>query len=199
MYEKFTNVEKSIADFFMNNNGLLDFSSKNISSLLYVSEATLSRVAKKCRFKGYREFVYEYECSLESEDRSINALTHQVLNTYQDLLDKNASLINEEQMYYIAKLLTECKNVYGYGVGSSGIVAQEFKLRFMRLGLHIEAICEPHMMKMNSALVDEEALVIGISISGKTEEILAELNIAKEHGTHTKTLSALYRSAKRED
>lgn len=190
MYEEFTNVEKSIADFFMNNKESLDFSSKNISSLLYVSEASLSRFVKKCGFKGYREFVYEYECTLESKDKNINELTQKVLTTYQRLLDQNASLINEEQMYNIAKLLTECKKVYVYGMGSSGITAQEFKLRFMRLGLQIDAISDAHMMKMNSALVDEDTLVIGISISGETKEILAAMNIAKEHKAHTLMITA---------
>lgn len=95
-YEEFTNVEKSIADFFMNNKEALDFSSKNI-----------------------------------------NKLTQKVITTYQCLLNQNAALINEEQMYNIARLLTECKKVYVYGMGSSGITAQEFKLRFMRLGLQL--------------------------------------------------------------
>ena len=43
-----TQVEHTIANYFLNNEELTDFSSKRISALLYVSEATLSRFAKKC-------------------------------------------------------------------------------------------------------------------------------------------------------
>ena len=56
-----TQVEHTIANYFLNNEELTDFSSKRISALLYVSEATLSRFAKKCGFKGYREFIFAYE------------------------------------------------------------------------------------------------------------------------------------------
>ena len=60
-YDKFTAVEKSIADFFIQNQEKVDLSSKAISDRLYVSEASLSRFAQKCGYRGYREFVYQYE------------------------------------------------------------------------------------------------------------------------------------------
>lgn len=60
-YSKMTEVEKSIADFFIDNKDVMDFSSKYISKMLYISEATLSRFAKKCGYKGYREFIFSYE------------------------------------------------------------------------------------------------------------------------------------------
>ena len=65
------------------------------------------------------------------------------------------------------------------------MAAQEIKLRFMRLGLDVEAIVDTHIMKMNSVLVNEKSLVIGISIRGKTPEVLSSLRAAKEHGAKT--------------
>ena len=70
-YENLSAVEKNIADFFINNKERMDISSKNISSLLYVSEASLSRFAKKCGYKGYREFVYHYQEAFEEENQHI--------------------------------------------------------------------------------------------------------------------------------
>ena len=63
-YHTFTPLERTIADFFIHNTEEQDFSSRNISGLLYVSEASLSRFAQKCGFHGYREFIYEYKQSL---------------------------------------------------------------------------------------------------------------------------------------
>ena len=59
-YDNFTTVEKNIADFFIQNQKKTDLSAKAISEQLFVSEASLSRFAKKCGFRGYREFVYQY-------------------------------------------------------------------------------------------------------------------------------------------
>ena len=70
-YDKLTHVEQSVADFFIENKQEGDFSSKNVARLLYVSEATLSRFAKKCGYKGYREFIYVYEKDLEFERASV--------------------------------------------------------------------------------------------------------------------------------
>lgn len=66
-YENFTALEKNIADFFMKNEEKMDFSAKEIAKHLFVSEASLSRFAKKCGFRGYREFIYQYEESFEEK------------------------------------------------------------------------------------------------------------------------------------
>ena len=54
-YKNFTPLEKTIADFFINNKEQTDFSAKAVAKRLFVSEASLSRFAKKCGYRGYRE------------------------------------------------------------------------------------------------------------------------------------------------
>ena len=83
-YENFTTVERTIADFFMNNQERMDFSSKRISEHLFVSEASLSRFAKKCGYRGYREFVYQYEETFVEKDQPMTGHTRMALNAYQE-------------------------------------------------------------------------------------------------------------------
>ena len=45
----------------------------------------------------------------------------------------------------------------------------------MRIGLNIEAVTDSHIMKVNSVILDESCLVIGISVSGQTAEIISSL------------------------
>ena len=85
-------------------------------------------------------------------------------NTYQELLNKANALLDKAQIAHITRLLVSKPRVYVYGRGSSGLVAQEMKLRFMRIGLNIEAITDSHIMKVNSVILDESCLVIGISV-----------------------------------
>ena len=47
-----TQVEHTIANYFLNNEEMTDFSSKRISALLYVSRQ-LCHALQKCGFKGY--------------------------------------------------------------------------------------------------------------------------------------------------
>ena len=181
-YDKFTTTEKTIADFFIHNQKKMDFSVNHIAELLYTSKATLTRFAQKCGYHGYKEFIYQYEETFVEKQEKITGNTRMVLNAYQELLNKSYSLIDEAQIERIVKILTEKKRIYVYGKGSSGTVGTEMKLRFMRIGVNIEAITDEHIMKMNSVLLDGECGVIGISISGKTETVIDSLKAAKKCG-----------------
>lgn len=180
IYESFTPLEKTIADFFIKNEEERDLSSKSVSKELYVSEASLSRFAKKCGYKGYREFIFCYEQGgISVNHPPTSNQIKQVLNDYQELLNKSYSLMDEAQITRITNILSEKKRIYVYGKGSSGFVGMEMKLRFMRIGVNIEAITDDHIMKINSVLLDEDCAVIGISVSGKTEGVIESLKAAK--------------------
>lgn len=186
IYANLTPLEKTIADFFIKNREEMDFSSKYISRHLYVSEASLSRFSKKCGFKGYREFLFYYKQGFSSETHlNTDDQTKLVLNTYQELLNKSYSLVDLAQMERIIQILTTKKRIYVYGRGSSGLAAEEMRFRFMRIGLNIVAVTDNEMMQMNTVVVSEDCAVIGISVSGKTAEVIHSLRDSKKQGATT--------------
>lgn len=183
IYDSFTVLEKTIADFFIHNEEQTDLSSKSVSQKLYVSEASLSRFAKKCGYSGYREFLFYYQQAPKSSSLSpASDPVKAVLNNYQELLNKSYSLLDEMQIDRIVNILAEKKRIYVYGKGSSGLAAMEMKFRFMRIGVNIEAATDGDIMKMNSVLLDEDCVVIGISVSGKTKQVINSLKSAKKCG-----------------
>lgn len=187
-YNSLTQTEKGIADFFISNIEDINLASRDISSRLFVSEASLSRFSKKCGYKGYREFIYDYEKDLEceilskSKAREISMIAKKVQNSYQTLLQSSLHIINEDEMKAVAELLSSHKRVFVYGIGSSGFVAEEFELRFMRLGLDVTAITDSQRMKMSASILEKDSLVIALSLSGKTEEIVESMKMAKKNG-----------------
>ena len=114
-YDNFTNVEKNIADFFIQNRKRVDFSAKAIAERLYVSEASLSRFAKKCGYRGYREFVYQYEETFVEKQESMTGNTRMVLNAYQELLNKTYNLVDEAQVTRIGRYLNVAERVFVCG------------------------------------------------------------------------------------
>lgn len=186
-YSNMTQTEKGIANYFLEENEPNDLSLKNMASLLAVSEATLVRFAKKCGFKGYREFIYQYGNSLETKKTSENIAQSslQVLNAYQDLLTKSYSLIREEQICKVAQMISEARRVYVGGIGSSGYAAREMAYRFMRVGVGIEAFDDVDMMRMISVFRDDQDLVFGLSLSGTRPEFLEYLSVAHERKAKT--------------
>ena len=189
-YDNFTMVEKTIADFFIQNRKKMDFSAKSISEKLYVSEASLSRFAKKCGYRGYREFVYQYEETFVEKQESMTGNTRMVLNAYQELLNKTYSLVDEAQIARIGRYLNQSGRVFVCGRGSSGLTAEEMELRFMRIGVDIDSIKDTDLMRMQAVFQDSNSLVFGISISGEKEDVLYLLREAHRRGAKTVILTA---------
>lgn len=189
-YDNFTVVEKRIADFFMTNTEIADVSAKNVAAQLYVSEASLSRFAKKCGYRGYREFIYQYEKTFVEDRDSVKENSRMVLNTYQELLNKMYRFLDEKQLERVCSFLNEAKRVFVCGKGSSGIAAQEMELRFMRAGVDINAIQDGERMRMQAVFLKKSHLVIGISISGDKEEVMSMLETAKKQQAKTVLITA---------
>lgn len=189
-YNNFTMVEKNIADFFIHNHEKMDFSAKTVAAKLFVSEASLSRFAKKCGYRGYREFVYQYEETLVEKKESMTGNTRMVLNAYQELLNKTYSLVDEEQIGRIGKYLNQAERVFVCGKGSSGLAASEMEFRFMRIGVDIDSLQDSDRMRMQAVFQDKRCLVFGISISGETEGVRYLLREAHKRGAKTVMITA---------
>lgn len=189
-YDNFTTVERSIADFFIYNREEMDFSAKAVSGRLFVSEASLSRFAKKCGFKGYREFIYQYSESFVVQQESMTGNTRTVLNTYQELLNKTYNLVDEKQVERICRYMVKAARVFVCGMGSSGLAAREMELRFMRIGVDITSMDHGDMMRMRGVFLDGNSLVFGISISGEAEDVEFLLQEAHEKKAKTILLTA---------
>lgn len=189
-YKNFTSVEKNIANFFRNNEEIMDFSAKSISNRLFVSEAALSRFAKKCGYRGYREFIYQYEQNLTERNLKIVGNAGSVLNIYQELLNKTYSLIDQKQIMRICKYMADASRVFVCGKGSSGLAAMEAESRFMRIGVDIDSITDSDIMRFQTVFQNSKSMVIGISVSGMTESILYSLQQAHEKKSKTVLITA---------
>ena len=189
-YDNFTTVERSIADFFIYNREEMDFSAKAVAGKLFVSEASLSRFAKKCGFKGYREFIYQYGENFVVKQESMTGNTRTVLNTYQELLNKTYNLVDEKQVERICRSMSKAARVFVCGMGSSGLAAREMELRFMRIGVDITSMDYGDMIRMRGVFLNERSLVFGVSISGDTEDVTFLLQEAHEKKARTVLLTA---------
>lgn len=191
-YENLTATEKQVARYFLEKNEPDDYSLKNVAAILAVSEATLVRFSKKIGFKGYREFIYQYEKSLDAArpNENVTESSLQVLNAYQDLLTKTYSLIQEEQIARCALMISQAARVYVAGIGSSGYAAREMAYRFMRVGLGIESFYDIDMIRMISVFRCESDLVIGLSLSGSRQELLEALRVSHERGAKTMLITS---------
>ena len=188
-FEELTELEQEIARYFLQVDTIVDdLSSQQVTQKLHVSQAALTRFAKKCGFTGYREFVFQYQHQANKQDthsHKHSPLTKRVLRSYSNLREQTQDLIDEAQLERVAQLIEDAERVYFFGTGSSGLIAREMKLRFMRLGVVCEALTDRDGFAWTTSIMDENCLVLGFSLSGTTQSVLDSLLDAKEMGAKT--------------
>lgn len=188
-FEEMTDLEQEIARYFLQAETITDdLSSQQVTQKLHISQAALTRFAKKCGFTGYREFVFQYQHQASKQDTHSykhSPLTKRVLRSYSIMREQTQDLIDEEQLERVAQLIEDAERVYFFGTGSSGLVAREMKLRFMRLGVVCETLTDRDGFAWTTSIMDENCLVLGFSLSGTTPSILDSLLDAKEMGAKT--------------
>ena len=188
-FEELTELEQEIARYFLQTDTIQDdLSSQQVTQKLHISQAALTRFAKKCGFTGYREFVFQYQHQASKQDthsHKHSPLTKRVLRSYSIMREQTQDLIDEEQLERVAQLIDDAERVYFFGTGSSGLIAREMKLRFMRLGVVCEALTDQDGFAWTTSIMDENCLVLGFSLSGTTQSVLDSLLDAKEMGAKT--------------
>ena len=189
-YKQFSPAEKKVADFFIANEADVDLSASAMAERLFVSEATLSRFAKKSGFSGYREFAFAYRNLKLKKHATMTNVTKGVLAIYEDLLNKEYDLIDEKQIDRIVKYISQYERIVVCGKGSSGIAAEEMELRFMRIGINIDSIVYEDRMRMQTVFMNKKCFVIGLSISGTTEDVLYMLREAHRNRAKTMLVTA---------
>ena len=188
-FEELTELEQEIARYFLQAETIQDdLSSQQVTQKLHISQAALTRFAKKCGFTGYREFVFQYQHQASKPDthsHKHSPLTKRVLRSYSIMREHTQDLIDEAQLERVAQLIDDAERVYFFGTGSSGLIAREMKLRFMRLGVVCEALTDQDGFAWTTSIMDENCLVLGFSLSGTTQSVLDSLLDAKDMGAKT--------------
>ena len=184
-YEKYTETERYIADYFLKQARPERLSAEIVSKELSVSVASLSRFAKKCGFGGYREFTYEFRNSYVEKSAVEQQQSRLVLDTYQNLLNKIYSLLDEGQIHRIVTELKWARRVFVCGRGSSGLAAEEMATRFRWIGIDMTALRDNEDMRMQSVFLNRHDLMIGLSLSGTKSEILYMLDRGFQQGART--------------
>lgn len=204
MKESMTPSARRIADYV--NSHADDVTKQSISDLsqqVNVGEATIIRFCRMLGFKGFQDFKMDLAIELSSinqSDKSIidtdiapqdsaELIGQKIQQGISNALTETLNLLNFETLEQVAQQIKVSKGVYFFGVGSSGITAEDAKNKFMRIGFNADALINNHFMYMKASLLDEADLAIGISHFGNSVETTKALKIAKESGAKTVALT----------
>jgi len=113
-----------------------------------------------------------------------------LLNTHMQSLQTTAALIDMPAAMRVATAIVRSRHLDVYGVGGSALTALETEARLYRIGIGVHAWSEVHDGLTSAAILDENCVAIGISNTGRTEETIQMLTVAKAAGAHTVAITA---------
>jgi len=187
-------AERRVADYILDNiNGVIRLPITKMAENVGVSEATIVKFCQHIGYSGYqelkitlaqaggkehREHIYG---EIEADD-NINIIIKKIFQIYNQSLNNTKELLQNADVKTSIEMILKARRLYFFGFGASGIVAEDADLKFKRINHIAEALTDNHRQKMVGALLTEEDLVIGISDSGETKELIESLRMVKETG-----------------
>lgn len=182
-YNSFSQKEKELANYIINfRESIKNISITDLAEQIGISPSTITRFSKKINCNSFVDMKMKLNISKEDSSGSTQGdLFSDVHSYYSEVIERTRTLLGEELIYDIVEEIKIAKKIYIYGVGSSGLTAQEMMQRLLRMGFNVYSITDPHMMIINSVVVSSNDLVIGISNSGSTKEVIDSLKICRKN------------------
>lgn len=158
------------------------------------SEGSIIRFCQDLGYSGFQEFKLTLAMELDPSDgpgaRPAQAgpplhLIDRIAAQATTAVRETAGLFEEPVFRQVAGRLTGAKRVDVYGVGASGVIAQYFAYKLLRLGLTVQAFTDLHLGAMSGSNLTPGAVAIGISSSGSTLDTLQALKAASAAGAYT--------------
>lgn len=191
-----TKTEKKIAAAILSQPDLLSQCSlSEVATHLDVGEATFIRFCRTLGFKGYTDFKLDLAIELATQEKESGALLDtdvsetdtakeialKLQTSLNNVIGETINLLNFKELDRVVFELRKAKRIFLFGVGSSGLTAEDAKHKLMRIGLQTDAITNNHFMYMQAALLKKGDVAIGISHSGNSQETTKALRIAREN------------------
>ncbi|WP_105615203.1 MurR/RpiR family transcriptional regulator [Vallitalea okinawensis] len=205
LYPNMYNVEKKIADFILENKGLVSsMTIAHIAKELKIAESSIVRFSQTLGYSGFTALKLSLVRHSDNSSSSIYedidldddmvTVTKKVFNGNISVLQDSLNMIDFEKIKEAIDAIDNAKKIIFYGVGSSSTIANDFYYRFMRIGLPAQAITDPHISYLSASLLDEDCVAIAISHTGRTKEIIDNMKMAKSKNATTISVTSFLKS-----
>ena len=156
-----------------------------------VAEATIFRFCRALGFDGYNEMkialakatatAMPVSLKLEPGVDTQTLCTH-AYNTAIEALNGTRSALDPESVDRAATLLQRARQVFFFGQGGSYILACDIWARFSMLSTKFRTAGDSHMQAIAASLMGPEDVVVFVSYSGATRDMMDTLHLARENG-----------------
>ena len=193
-YNGLTKSEQKLADYILKNpSDVMHMTMSELADATSSADATVFRFCQKLGFSGFQGLKQALAGDLFSPAESLSQevgpedtpqeITRKVFQDMIDALQTTGKMLDYRALEQAMDIISRANRVDAYGYGGSGVVAQDIAHRFMRFGMDVHAYSDPHLQIASASLLKPEDVVIAISHTGASIDLLKVLEMARSRGS----------------
>ena len=177
--------------------------SQSISSLALqagVSLPTVNRFCKKLGFSGYPAFKIQVAQETTNTnsmlldrfnvDKDTPEIVKRVMSDIQSTVVSVGQNLDSKSIDLATNMLATAKSITFFGLGGSGPVALDAQHKFFRFGIPVVAHIDYINQRMIASMMREDDVLVLISFTGRTAEIVQTAKVAKKNNVKTIALTS---------
>ncbi|MGK0249226.1 MAG: RpiR family carbohydrate utilization transcriptional regulator [Oleispira sp.] len=184
--------EVKVADYVIANSAsVIHMRIVDLAQEALVSEPTIVRFCRAIHCNGFQEFKVKLAQNLAiannigqfaiAEDDSIEDICEKVADTTIQRLHEVKDQLLPHQIAKASAVISRARRVEFYGFGASAAVATDALHKFFRLQIATATYSDPHMQSMSAVTLNEKDVVVAISQSGRTKDLLHSITLAQTY------------------
>lgn len=183
-------VEKKIARAILADpRAFITYSMSDLATAVQVSQGSIINFANKFSGGGFPKLKLQIAAELrEFEQQPFSAVAEN--DSVRDVLDKTIQgtgqafrhtleLNSEQALQKVVARILRARKVEIYGVFRSAVVATDFYFQLLQLGIPASFVSDVLTCAISASMLSEDSLVIAVSSSGKTKDVIDAVKAAK--------------------
>lgn len=205
------NSEKKVANYLLNNiEHIFSMPVAMLAKESGVSQVTWVRFCKALGFEGLKDLKKSLFIELNSASSNVaeTTLVFSDINQYSDMeqigtsikksamqaIEDTMKMIDYSELSTIIRVMDEAERIHLFGIGASGIVADDFHRKLVRIGKNACFSYDAHTQLTYGATLGPNDIAIIFSYSGTTSEMLEIQALAKSSNCPTLAITKFAKS-----
>lgn len=194
LYGEMGRSEKRIADWLLAQpEAVLSLTITELARECSSSEATIVRFSRRLGFSGYQDFKLSLAgettrpptAPVIEEADSCYEIFEKICNDAYLSLERTKKTLNAQVLDEAASVLAGAGKIVLIGLGSSAAVAQDMANKLLRAGCDAMAYSDTHMQAIAVSFLGPGDVLVGISHSGASKDIVESMRAARLGGAAT--------------
>lgn len=188
--------ERAVLDYLIANKAALkDLSVEAVAKASFTSPASVVRMAKKLGYEGFKDFKVDFilanskvEIPEDKEYKDIILVQNKENYSGKTAVENNIRaledtirLYSETSIRKAAEMIMTSRKILLFGKGSSSLACQDFQMKLRRIDRFCIAQDDLHEQLIDVTFADQRDVIILISNTGETEEIVQAATLAREN------------------